>query len=473
MKTEKDFKYILFAAIISLPLLLFSCKDDDNGELPFVPTDEITATETNLFPDKETKAISTTLSFKNLNNIDYILVTMSGGGVYSEKIEKSSLSSSYRFNYTIRETDPESFTFILVAVYVDGNKSNQLTLNVDNRWGFFIRSVTPVARVTGSPMANETYLNPNNTALDWNVGGTDLGVIWEMQPGNYGIFFGDTFDRNFRPNPNSPGPNGGKWRSNVLAFSDDKNLEDGITINDMVTDDRGDAKEIVYSPKIPDVDHTSIPTAAIRANGADYVHYFNMRDWDTWTTNYSGMYKSSDNGIVWEKLDHISFSSDSPFGQAGYFKKDGYVYMIGTQTGRSSSASLARFLEADIETLDQYEYWNAPSGSWIKGDEKRATVIIDDEVGELSFIYNNKLNKWIIAYFNGPRYNITMRTAEDITGPWSEPYELASGWEYAQLYGSYFHPLSVNSETLYFTMSMWLPYNVFLMKVVLADMGSL
>jgi len=62
-----------------------------------------------------------------------------------------------------------------------------------------------------------------------------------------------------------------------------------------------------------------------------------------------------------------------------------------------------------------------------------------------------------------------MRTAKDITGPWSEPYEIASGWEYAQLYGSYFHPLSADSETLYFTMSMWLPYNVYLMKVVVAN----
>ena len=56
---------------------------------------------------------------------------------------------------------------------------------------------------------------------------------------------------------------------------------------------------------------------------------------------------------------------------------------------------------------------------------------------------------------------ITMRTAEDITGPWSEPYELANGREYAQLYGSYIHPLSVTGDNLYFTMSMWMPYNVF------------
>ena len=33
--------------------------------------------------------------------------------------------------------------------------------------------------------------------------------------------------------------------------------------------------------------------------------------------------------------------------------------------------------------------------------------------------------------------------------------------EYAQLYGSYIHPLSVTGDNLYFTMSMWMPYNVF------------
>ena len=58
------------------------------------------------------------------------------------------------------------------------------------------------------------------------------------------------------------------------------------------------------------------------------------------------------------------------------------------------------------------------------------------------------------------------------SGPWSEPYELANGREYAQLYGSYIHPLSVTGDNLYFTMSMWMPYNVFLMKAELADMGE-
>ena len=139
--------------------------------------------------------------------------------------------------------------------------------------------------------------------------------------------------------------------------------------------------------------------------------------------------------------------------------------MIGTQTGRDSNAKLARFHETDIENKTAYEYWNASTNQWIKGNENEATVLIEDKVGELSFIYNETHKKWIIAYFNADRYNITMRTAEDITGPWSEPYELANGREYAQLYGSYIHPFSVTGDNLYFTMSMWMPYNVFLMKL--------
>src|SRR3546814_238574 len=146
--------------------------------------------------------------------------------------------------------------------------------------------------------------------------------------------------------------------------------------------------------------------------------------------------------------------------------------MCGTQTGRDGPARLALCLEADMENLRNYEYWDGSAGHWVRGDENRATVLIDDKVGELSFIYNETLEKWIIAYFNADRYELSLRTADHITGPWSTPYTLASGSEYTQLYGSYIHPVSVRGNDLYFLMSMWLPYNAFLMKAKLADMGD-
>lgn len=457
---------------ISVCILLFfaSCKKDDVQDLRVDPI-ELIASRTNLTPDKETKSVHTTITIKGFESVDFMMVTKSAGDPYVKKIDRQDLSPTYEFTYSVQRRDPEQFDLILTAYRENGTTSRDLILKVDNRQGFFIKSVQRIARVTGLPFGTESFLSPNNTVKDWDVGGTDLGIIWEMTPGQYGIFFGDTFGGDFSPNPSAPGPNGGNWRSNVLAFSGDQNLDDGITFSSMATDQSGKAREIVYSAKSGS-DVTSIPTAAIRANGVDYVHYFNMRDWDTWTTNYSGLYKSTDNGQTWVESDKISFSSNSKFGQAGYFKKDGYVYMIGTRTGRDSPAHVARFKEADMENKDNYEFWDSGVEQWIKGNEDRATVIISDKVGELSFIYNNKYNKWIIAYFNGDRYNISLRTASDITGPWSQPYEVVSGWEYAQLYGSYFHPLSVDGDDLYFLMSMWMPYNVFLMKATIAEYGG-
>ncbi len=453
--------------------LLLACSKD-GGNKVYVPTDEIASSDINLVPDKDTKAVSAVLTFDNLDAIAYLTVKKSGADNYSVNIDRQELSSSYVLTYTIQPSDPEAFKLVLTAHYLDGNVSNQFFLDIDNRWGFFIRHVSRIARVTGRPLAGEAFPSPNNTATAWNVGGTDLGVVWEMEPGNYGIFFGDTFGHDFTANPANPGPNGGSWRSNVLAFSADGQLDDGLSLSDMAKDNSGNAREIIYGGKDQsgNGDWTSIPTAAIRANGADYVHYFNIRSWTGWVTNYSGMYKSVDNGQNWTKCEGVEFSATSNFGQVGYFKRDGYVYMIGTQTGRDSPAHLARFRESDIENRAKYEYWDGTAGQWIRGDESSATVIIDEKVGELSFIYNEKHSKWIIAYFNADRYNITMRTAEEITGPWSEPYELAAGKDYPQLYGSYFHPRSVTGDHLYFLMSVWMPYNVFLMKAELADMGD-
>lgn len=463
----------IFYLIITLSIIACSSDSKETDE-PYIPIDEITASDKDLIPDKETKSVSTILNFENIDKIDFILVKKSGNKNYNQQIKGDELKSNYIFISEIKSSDPESFKILLSAYYKDGNISKELALSVDNRWGFFIRKVSRISRITGNPMSNENIPNPNNTAIKWNVGGTDLGIIWEMDSGKYGIFFGDTFGRDFTPNISNPGPNGGSWRSNVLAFSENQDLEKGLSFSRMVTDNAGNAREIILGGKDGSGkgDWTSIPTAAIRANGTDYVHYFNMKNWTGWVTNYSGMYKSVDNGVTWIKCEHITFGANSLFGQVGYFKKGGYVYMIGTQTGRDSKAQLARFKESDIENLNQYEYWNGDTKSWIKGDENQATVIIDDKVGELSFIYNETHKKWIIAYFNGDRYNITMRTAADITDSWSDPFELASGYTYAQLYGSFFHPLSTIGSDLYFTLSMWLPYNVFLMKATIADMGE-
>lgn len=322
-----------------------------------------------------------------------------------------------------------------------------------------------ISRVTGFSQESEEYINPNATDKDYNVGGTDLGIVWEMDKNNYGIFLGDTYGRYHFEEPIVKESD---WRCNVLAFSKDLDLDDGLKISSMAVDSSGAAREIIPGAKDKSGagDWTSIPTGAIRANGVDYVHYMNVQHWNTsnWGTNYSALYKSSDNGKTWKKVDGVLFDGDSNFGQVGYWKKDGYIYMIGTESGRQSSPRLARFKEQDIENQTNYEYWDGKEKEWIKNDEERATNLFDDSSGELSFIYHKKTNKWIILYFNEIRYEISARYTDDITNSWSQPQCLAHGKEFPQLYGSYIHPLSIDKDCLYFLMSIWEPYNVFLMK---------
>ena len=328
-------------------------------------------------------------------------------------------------------------------------------------------SLTCLARVTGKPLPGETYPSPNHTDSLYDVGGTDLGIVWDMGRGQAGIFFGDTYGKDFVSLP-AGGPSGGNWRSNVLAFSADKNPEDGITFSGMATDRPDTAREIVYGAK--DVsgtgDWTSIPTAAIHAAGKDYLHYMNIRKWGKpgeWETNYSGLYVSANRGKNWSPCPTVRFEAQSNFSQVAYARKDGYIYMAGTKPGRSGSVYLARVKEKHMETTSRYEYWNKEKG-WIKGKEIAATAIVEDRVGELSLLYHRTYKKWIMTYLSGSRYEIVLRSADEINGTWSEPQTLVKGKDYPALYGAFMHPWFDKGDTIYFLMSMWKPYNVFFMK---------
>lgn len=452
-------------------------KADHNGGTPSPAKHNTFSVKENKVSSDANGLVEINITFTGLNDIEYLMIRKSGAGFFSDQVSKSQLSDSYKYTYNIQDDDPETFQLVLSVHYTDGTDSKSTNVEVRNKKGqvddgtrakLLVKKVTKIARVTGRTISGEGLPNPNKTDQTWDVGGTDLGIIWEAGAGNYGILFGDTFGSDFNPNPGSPGPNGSRWRSNVLAFSKNGDLDQGIVFDNMVTGGDGKAKEVL--PGARSGSTSSIPTAAIRVNGVDYAHCFKV---DSWTpdlsTKYSTLYKSTDGGQNWARVEDVTFSADSRFALVGYFKKDGYIYMVGTPVYRNKPAYLSRFREEDIENKSNYEYWNGTNKEWIKGDESQATVLISGTVGELSVIYNETYKKWIIAYFNAADYNITMRIADDITGPWDTKFVLATGADYPQLYGSFFHPLSAKGDYLYFTMSMWQPYNVFLMKVELSD----
>lgn len=338
-----------------------------------------------------------------------------------------------------------------------------------------LTNVTKVARLTGDPLPGETIAHPNRTGPDFDVYGTDLGLMWQIRGKKVGLFFGDTSGRGFVINKN--GGNGENWRSNVLAFSSDTDLDDGLTIDSMLTDSSGKAREVCAGGKThPETYQTSIPTSAIRAGKLDCVHYMNIYNWGgprgRWLTRFSSLYTSADNGATWTRRPEVTFTSDSHFSQVAYAKRKGWVYMIGTQSGRGDAAYLARFREKNILDPSLYEYWNGERKEWIRADESAATPILEGPVGEASLLWHKKFKCWILTYNYDPRYDkapltkknaILYSSAKDITH-WSAPKVLAEADEYPGLYCAYMHPLKDNSDRLWFVMSQWGPYNTFLMR---------
>src|SRR5690606_2486756 len=106
--------------------------------------------------------------------------------------------------------------------------------------------------------------------------------------------------------------------------------------------------------------------------------------------------------------------------------------------------------------------------SW-SSTESAATAIIAAPVAELSVQKNAYTGKWLMTYMQGT--DIVLRSATAPTSTWSSAQVIASDADYPGLYGGFMHPWSSGSE-LYFALSQWDPYNVYLLKVGLTASGA-
>lgn len=351
----------------------------------------------------------------------------------------------------------------------DIDTSGDKTPDVSEKQELAVKRVTKVARMTGYPKPDEKFPSPNNTPEDYDIGGTDLGIFWKMNEGKVGILFGDTFGRDWRPGHT---PN---WRSNAMAWSTDTDLSDGITIDGMITERAGVAKQIIFSAHETTGfgDYSSIPTSAIRIGNKDFVHYMNVRSWEPlWTTNWSGFAVSADNGNTWT-LHKGLFPADSKFGQMALWEKGDYIYSMGSIIGRRGLPYVARFRKENILKPDEWEYWNVSNG-WQKEKAAYSSPLFgnlkDEMYAEPTLIYHDYFNKWITVYFNEIKNKIVLRSADEITGPWSEEQNVATGREFPIPYGGFIYPLGLDKPEIYISLSQWDPlYNVFLLKVELKE----
>ncbi|MFZ2177606.1 MAG: DUF4185 domain-containing protein, partial [Rhodococcus sp. (in: high G+C Gram-positive bacteria)] len=303
----------------------------------------------------------------------------------------------------------------------------------------------------------------NRTDKRWQVDGTDLGITWETEPGEVAIAFGDTFGKDWAP----PGAWGEDWRSNVLGHSTDTDLSDGMTIDSMVQDSRCHAAEIIDSRHVKNFETTTIPTSGFAIGDRQYLSYMSVKRWSVvpgmWYTNYGGIAYSDDNGQTWTKDQHAKWENIFGLGRfqvAAMVPQGDYVYMFGTPNGRIGQIGLARVPTDQLLNTSSYQYWSG--GTWVPVVEHLATPLVAGVASELSVRYDPSSETWLMSYLEPIGGKIILRRSASPQGVWSDGATLVDTADYPKAYGGFIHPWSTDKD-LYFTMSEWDSYNVYLM----------
>ncbi len=322
-----------------------------------------------------------------------------------------------------------------------------------------VTNLSRVAQLTGKD-------SPNRTDR-FGVYGADLGSMFQSGDRTYFVF-GDTFGKR---SPYRSGAGGADWRSNTMAYSRDTDPADGITFDGWITDQQGVAKELLHSKKVDNDEITVIPTNGVAVGGAMYLFYMSVKHWGApghWVCNHSGVARSTDGGRIWTKLESPRWPGDSNFVQVAIFKQGGTLLMWSIPAGRFGGVTLMKVPSADIERADRYRYFAGMQDGkprW-SSSMKDAATVVKPPVGELSVLWDDYLDGWIMTYLNEETHNLEIREGLTPWGPWGPAKTLVSAGRYPGLYGAFMLPeyTANDGRTIYFTMSQWGPYNVFWMR---------
>jgi hypothetical protein len=331
--------------------------------------------------------------------------------------------------------------------------------------------------------------SPNDTIGRFSITGTDLGIMWDNgDPASHQVLmaFGDTYGY--------CSVHGQQWRYNTLFRSQDGSLAKTVSVPNGVVSNKysgsplwapGVSKQIVNSTKWAPTETGIIPTAGISVGNTQYLTFMSIKSWDSngaWTTNYSAIAVSPDNGERWgvypdsvrtprpDAIPGVQFvPGNENFQQAAFLKpgpSDPYIYSFGTPSGRGGSAYVSRVRPGSLPDLRKYEYWDSDNNSWVPGDPASATPVIPGPVGEMSAQFNTYLKQYLVLYSNGMN-DVVLRTAPAPQGPWGPEQLLVPSMQFpGGIYAPYLHPWSTGKE-LYFNLSLWSAYNVMLMHTVL------
>jgi hypothetical protein len=310
-----------------------------------------------------------------------------------------------------------------------------------------------VALLTGSDPAAI-----NQTGADYDVDGTDLGSSFLYNDQVY-LLFGDTFANNKTG-----------WRSNTLAISSDDDPRDGITFDRMIEAFPGYAAELLPAKRIEGEEITIIPTYGIAVGDRLFFHYMSVERWGApghWTLGSAGWAWSEDGGEHWTKDEGAVFPGDTNWGQVAIVEHEGFIYLFGIPGGRYGAVRLARVEPALLLDIERYTYWTG--SDWV-ADEADAIDLFEAPVGELSVRWNSYYQRWLMMYLIDNEGLVVLRSAPEVVGPWDEPRIVVRATEYPALYAPYIYPKWNDGPEVWFNLSLFGPYNVWLFQTAVPDL---
>ena len=427
---------------------------------------------------------------------------------------------------SVPATVPESTSFALDSAQMDNLALAAAAVATDPYLPFPSAQVSPstqfVSWVTGPYTYIDHPLVPDNPLLANTVGrysvwGTDVGTMWDngipdnpLTPINEHqilIAVGDTFGADNMT---------GTWRPNTIFRSSDVNLANGMEIPNgqwfngnmfggaPLGPNSTTARQVIFPEGLPagvtliPTAGVSVPVAGSRFGAIQYVSFMSVTQWGApgrWTTNYSAIAWSDDNGETFHVAPSTvrynqSWTGNQNFQQSAFVRPgDGYVYTYGTPNGRQGAAYLSRVAEKDILDLTKYDYYSkgSPGGwfgigatpaGWYRNNPAAATPVFGQDTGacgianpgnqvsEMSVQYNKSLEKYVVLY--GDQFNnIVMRTSDTPQGTWSSA-KVLMGQQSGGIYAPMMHPWSPSTmgtgTDLYWNLSLWSEYNVMLMR---------
>lgn len=353
-----------------------------------------------------------------------------------------------------------------------------------------------------------TGRKPNPYSDELGMAGTDLGISFQRDDTLY-FLFGDTWTRTWNDQTMLQDP---------IAKTSAARPANGVPELQWFTDPMKHWQPLL--PGTENMGEYNLPVEGIPVQGGTYLFFHAAFDREAWIAKHSVLAfapRTTDGVDHFDQLEvkHTETTS-TKFLSVSAFVENATVYIFGAGKYRQSPVHVARVALDKLEDRSSWEYWAAEAG-WQTGEGNAKPIMNTPCVGELSVRQHAQLG-YLMTYNCMPYEDasnseaasypgsIMLRVASRPEGPWSaelpiftrpeaerrfmhaiettpEGVVIDDGFGIAQehgmpggLYGPYLVPAWFDEpgpglHGIVYTLSTWRPYEVHLLRTVLAEPG--